>query len=59
MSFWKKTLGLFKKETQIIKEPEHDLATRPSDDLRTLDAKNDKLNNLNDEKEELNNKSSP
>lgn len=59
MSFWKKLLSSSKKkETQIIEEPEHDLASRPIDDLMVLDKK-DESNNLNNEKKDLANRDSP
>jgi hypothetical protein len=67
MSLWKKMLGLSKKangpeqgrrETQIIKEPEHDLASRAPDDLMVLEKK-EILNNLDNKKENLSNKDSP
>lgn len=69
MSFWKKMLGLSKKETQIIEEPEHDLAKAPPDDLMIVKDEEkdtsskalakDEENVLDIKKEELNNKDSP
>lgn len=58
MSFWKKLFKLSKKEMQIIKEPENDLALRPTDDLMVLEKK-DESNNLNNKKEDLDIRDSP
>ena len=58
MSFWKKLFKLSKKETQIIQEPEHDLALKPVDDLMVLEKK-DESNNLNNKKEDLDIRDSP
>jgi hypothetical protein len=53
MSFWKNLLGISKKETQIIEEPEHDLVNRPPDDLLVVEKK-DESNSL-DDKQDLSN----
>jgi hypothetical protein len=59
MSFWKKLLSPSKKkETQIMQEPENDLALRPTDDLMVLEKK-DESNNLNNKKEDLDIRDSP
>ena len=65
MSFWKKMLGI-SKETQIIEEPEHDLAKAPPDDLMIVkdEHKEDKdnqtqTNNSDYKKDDSNNKDSP
>ena len=42
MSFWKNLFGGSKKETQIIEEPEHDLAKAPTDDLAIVKDEEDK-----------------
>ena len=65
MSFWKNLLGISKKETQIIEEPEHDLANRPPDDLMVVkdeikEAENNQAesNNLDNKDKDLSNKDS-
>ena len=72
MSFWKNLFGGSKKETQIIEEPEHDLAKAPTDDLAIVKDEEDKSsdmssqtqadnenNSLDYKKEDSNNKESP
>jgi len=58
MSLWKKLFGISKKETEIIEEPEHELAKMAPDDLMVLEKK-DESNNLDKHKEDLSNKDSP
>jgi hypothetical protein len=53
MSFWKNLLGISKKETQIIEEPEHDLVNRPPDDLLVVEKK-DESNSLDDKQDKVN-----
>ncbi|MFA6307334.1 MAG: hypothetical protein WCS88_03570 [Patescibacteria group bacterium] len=60
MSFWKNLFGNSQKETQIIEEPEHDLAMAPPDDLMVIKDKKQTESNTSDyKKEDLNNKDSP
>jgi len=66
MSFWKNLLGVSKKETEIIPEPEHELAKQAPDDLMVIKDKgnNDSDHQMNNsvleiEKDKLNNKDSP
>jgi len=60
MSFWKNLFGNSKKETEIIEEPEHDLAVAPPDDLMVIKDEKQKESNTSDNiKEDLNNKDSP
>ena len=53
MSFWKNLLGISKKETQIIEEPEHDLVNRPPDDFMVVEKK-DESNSLDDKQDKVN-----
>lgn len=68
MSFWNKLFGVSKKNTQLMEEPEHELAKMPPDDLmvtKTEEKKKspdqiiDSENNIKDKEDNFNNKDSP
>ena len=39
MTFWKKLLGFSKKENQIIEQPEHEIQTKPTEDIMLAEDK--------------------